>query len=161
MRTFKDNAGRTWTVSVEVDAIRRVRSALDVNLTSAAFSELLQQLLSDPVLLCDVIYVLCKPEAERQNVSDVEFGRAMAGDAIEHGTKALLEELANFTPNPRDRARVQRVLKTLYQLAEMSRDKVESSIEHETEKLLSRVELATYGRSSGSSPASSESIPAH
>ena len=106
MKTFKDNAGRTWTVSVDVDAIRRVRTALKVNLTSTDFGAVLEQILSDPVLLCDVLYVICKPEADRQKVSDEDFGRAMAGDAIEHATGALLEELANFTPNPRDRSRI-------------------------------------------------------
>jgi len=158
MRTFKDNAGRTWTVSIEVDAIRRVRSALNVNLTSTNFADVLQQLLSDPVLLCDVLYVLCKPEADKQNISDIDFGRAMAGDAIDHATQALLGELANFTPNPRDRARVQRVLRTLYQLAEMQRDKADENMDSETEKLLSQAEQATFGRSSGNSPESLGSI---
>jgi hypothetical protein len=32
MKTFKDNTGRTWTVSANVDAIKRVRSALEGNL---------------------------------------------------------------------------------------------------------------------------------
>jgi hypothetical protein len=82
MRTFKDNAGRTWTVSVDCDALKRVRTLLNVNLISTEFVKVLEQLLSDPVLLCDVLYVVCKPEAEKQSVSDVDFGRAMAGDAI-------------------------------------------------------------------------------
>ena len=32
MKTFIDNAGRTWTVAVNVDAIKRVRDLADVNL---------------------------------------------------------------------------------------------------------------------------------
>ena len=103
MKTFKDNAGRTWTVSVNVDAIKRVRSALDVDLMAAVEGELLEQLSSDPVLLCDVIYVVCKPEADAQQVSDEDFGRAMAGDAIEHATTALLEELVDFFPQGKRR----------------------------------------------------------
>jgi len=158
MRTFKDNAGRTWSVSVDCDAIRRVRSALKVNLVSTEFAKVLEQLLADPVLLCDVLYVICKPESEKQNVTDVDFCRAMAGDSIEHGTIALLEEIVNFTPNPKDRARVQRVLKALLQMAEESRDRADRKVDEELQKALSSVSPSkTSGRSSGRPPASSAS----
>lgn len=76
METFKDNAGHTRTVNV--DAIKRVRSALDVNPMVAVEGELLEQLASNPVLLCNVIYVVCKPKAAAQQDSDEDFGRAMA-----------------------------------------------------------------------------------
>jgi len=154
MKTFKDNAGRTWSVSVDVDAIRRVRTALKVNLTSTDFAAVLEQLLSDPVLLCDVLYVICKPEADRQKISDEDFGRSMAGDAIEHATAAFLEELANFTPNPRDRARVQRVIRAMWDLAEKTRDVAERNLEAEIAKVM------TSGPTSGGSPDSSGSTPA-
>jgi hypothetical protein len=103
MKTFNDNAGRTWTVAINVAAIKRVRTALDVNLMEAVEGDLLERLSSDPVLLCDVIYVVCKPEADTRNVSDEDFGRAMAGDAIEHATTALLEELVDFFPRGKRR----------------------------------------------------------
>lgn len=160
MRTFKDNAGRTWSVSVDVDGIRRVRTALNINLTSAQFNATLQQLLNDPVLLCDVLYVICKPDADKLNISDVDFGRAMSGDAIDHATKALLEELANFTPNQRDRARVQKVLTTLYQLAEIHRTKSDTLLDQEMQRLIQEAETTTSGPSFLNSPASSASIPA-
>ena len=98
MKTFKDNAGRSWTVSVNVAAIKRVKSLLDVNLMEAVEGDLLEKLSTDPVLLCDVVYAICKPEADAQGVTDEQFGQAMAGDAIEHATTALLEELIDFFP---------------------------------------------------------------
>lgn len=98
MKTFKDNASRSWTITVNVAAIKRVRSLLDVNLMEAVEGDLLEQFSTDPILLCDVVYVLCKPEADQQGVSDEQFGQAMAGDAIEHATTALLEELVDFFP---------------------------------------------------------------
>jgi hypothetical protein len=154
MKTFKDNAGRTWSVSVDVDAIRRVRTSLKVKLTSTDFASVLEQLLSDPVLFCDVLYVICKPEADRQKISDEDFGRSMAGDAIEHATAAFLEELANFTPNPRDRARVQRVIRAMWELTEKTRDAAERNLEAEIAKVM------TSGPTSGGSPDSSASTPA-
>ena len=32
MQTFRDNAGRTWTVAIDIAAIKRVRSLLDIDL---------------------------------------------------------------------------------------------------------------------------------
>jgi len=98
MRTFKDNAGRIWTVAVNVDAIKRVRSLLDVDLLGVVNGELVERLAADPVLLCDVLYALVKPEADAQGIPDEDFGRAMAGDAVEHATTVLLEELVDFFP---------------------------------------------------------------
>ena len=101
MPTFADNAGRTWTVAVNVDAIRRVRNTLDVNLLDAVSDDgqLLERLVVDPILLCDVLYVLVQPQAQAQGVSDEDFGRALGGDALDHATQALLEGLASFFPS--------------------------------------------------------------
>jgi len=103
MKTFQDNAGLTWSVAINVDAVKRVRSLLNINLMEVVEGDLIEQLSTDPILLCDVIYVVCKPEADAQNVSDEDFGRAMAGDAIEHATTALLEELVDFFPQGKRR----------------------------------------------------------
>jgi hypothetical protein len=103
MKTFVDNAGRTWTVAVNVDAIKRVRDLATVNLLEVIEGKLLERLIGDPVLLCDVIYSVCKPEADAKNIKDEDFGRAMAGDAIDGATTALLEELVDFFPQGRRR----------------------------------------------------------
>ena len=99
MKTFTDNAGRTWTVAINVECIKRVKTLLSVNLLDAIEGKLIEDLVSDPVLLCDVIYAVCKPEADTKEISDEEFGRAMAGDAIDNATTALLEELVDFFPS--------------------------------------------------------------
>ena len=160
MKTFTDNAGRTWTVTINVDAIKRVRGLLGVDLLEIVEGTLIEKLIRDPVLLCDVAYVVCKPEADAQGVSDEDFGRAMAGDAIEHATKALLEELVGFSPSPRDRANLQRVLETTWRVMDRARDLVEQkltsgAIDQQIERA-----LANATASSGSVPASSDSTPA-
>ncbi|MCL2641115.1 MAG: hypothetical protein FWD53_09750 [Phycisphaerales bacterium] len=103
MKTFVDNAGRTWTVSINVDTVKRVRDLAEVNLLEVIEGKLLERLIGDPVLLCDVIYSVCKPEADAKSISDVDFGRAMAGDAIDGATTALLEDLVDFFPQGRRR----------------------------------------------------------
>jgi hypothetical protein len=48
----------------------------------------------------------------------------MAGDAIEHATRALLDELVGFSPSPRDRANLQRILETTWRMMDRARDLV-------------------------------------
>lgn len=106
MKSFLDNAGRTWTLAVNVAAIKRVRALCDVDLTKIVeldaqgrpSAELLERLANDPVLLVDVLYAVCKPEADANGVTDEAFGGAMVGDAIEHATSALLDEVVDFFP---------------------------------------------------------------
>ena len=106
MKTFQDDAGHTWTVQIAAGDIKRIRSLLGVNLLDVLDDgcKLLAELHDDPVLLVDVIYCLCQPEADARNVTDEEFGRAMSGDALLHALNALLESLGDFFPSARQRA---------------------------------------------------------
>lgn len=54
MKTFNDNAGRTWTIAVNVDAVKRVRDLLGEDLLDV--KQILERLTIDPILLCDVVY---------------------------------------------------------------------------------------------------------
>jgi len=169
MRTFKDNQGREWTVEITVAAIKRVRGLAGVDLMEVleGSNGLIERLVRDPVLLCDVIYAACKPQADERQVSDEMFGASMAGDAIEHATAALLEELVDFCPSPRDRANLGRVLKATREVMDKARDVVERRIDELIDGgALERAVLeavpptveAAAGGSSGSAPASSASI---
>ena len=177
MKTFTDTAGRTWTVAVHVDSIKRVKSLLDVNLLDAVEGKLLEKLVADPVLLCDILYCLCKPQADAQGVSDEDFGRAMAGDAVEAATTALLEELADFFPAQR-RALLRKALGKLRALETLALSAAGERLDSpELEEQLratiaggaASAELAkvcvasaeqTAGGASGNSPGSSAATPA-
>ncbi|HPD28576.1 MAG TPA: hypothetical protein PLL20_01170 [Phycisphaerae bacterium] len=159
MKTFADNAGRTWTVTINVDAIKRVRGLLNVNLLEIVEGTLIERLIRDPVLLCDVVYAVCKPEADARNITDEEFGRAMAGDAIEHATTALLEELVAFCPSPRDRANLGRVLTATRRMMDRARDLIEQRLDSGVLEQLGEQALATAMSSSGDVPESAASIP--
>ena len=111
MKSFTDNAGRTWMVTVNVAAIKRVRALCGVDLNAIVemdeknnpSTRLLERLSTDPVLLVDVLYAVCKNEADAQGITDEEFGMAMAGDAIELATTALLDEVIDFFPEAKRR----------------------------------------------------------
>ena len=101
MHTFNDTLGRTWTVTITVDAIRRVRALLNINLPDAIEGKLLERLVTDPVLLCDILFALVQPEAQAKSITDEDFGKALGGDVLDHATSALLEELVDFFPSAR------------------------------------------------------------
>ena len=158
MKTFKDNADRTWTVTVNVDAIKRVRSLLSIDLMEAVEGKLIERLIGDPVLLCDVIYCVCKEDADAKGITDEEFGRAMAGDAIELATTALLEELVDFFPQGK-RQLLRKALAKLETLQETMLALVSERLDSPELDAQLLAELRKLGDSSGVSPASSESTP--
>jgi len=162
MKTFKDNAGRTWTIGINVAAIKRVKSLLDVNLLDTAGGRLIDRLISDPVLLVDVLYALCKPEADRLGLTDEQFGEAMAGDAIDLATTAMLEELADFFPKDRDRQRARRVLSMIGRMMDKAQDALDAKLtatEPQIETMLAQAMASELSSLSTSSPGSSASIP--
>jgi hypothetical protein len=158
MKTFNDNAGRTWTVTVNVDALKRVKSLLSVNLMEAVEGKLLERLVSDPVLLCDVIYAVCKGEADAKGVSDADFGRAMAGDAIDLATTALLEELVDFFPLAR-RQLLRKALEKLRKLESMALRAAQDRLDSPELERRMQEALNEFGGSAGSLEASSDSTP--
>ena len=151
MKTFKDNAGRTWQIAMNVTAAQRVRSMLDVDLLQLGGEaekpedHLFTRLHSDPCFLVDVLYVVCKPEADAAGVTDEQFGEAMAGDAIDQATKALLEEIVDFSPSPRDRARARRVLEKATEMIDKAQDVLDAKTTDEKLESQMADALATLG----------------
>ena len=129
MRTFTDNAGRTWTIALTVAAVKRVRDLAKLDLLNLANGRVFERLVADPVTLCDALYAACKPQADAEGISDEAFGEAMAGDAIEHASKALIEELIQFFPNARERAALSRVVRTMDAAMDRARSDVERKLE--------------------------------
>ena len=159
MKTFNDNAGRTWTIAVTVDAIKRVEGLIKgVNLANLTSGDppLLTRLETDVVLLCDVIFALVKPQADQMAVSDEEFGRAMGGDAIMAAHDAFWEELTGFFRQLR-RTDTARAIEKQAALVKATVEAIEQRIE--TFDTSAVIETA-LGSSAGSSPESPASIPA-
>ncbi len=100
MKAFKDKGGVVWELEVTVGVVKRVRAVLKIDL--AKFDETLYLRLSeDPVLLVDLLWVICEKQAQGRKVTDEQFGEGLAGDAIEEATTALLEAIADFFPGPK------------------------------------------------------------
>ena len=158
MKTFTDNAGRTWTVAINVDTVKRVRDLIHEDLLDV--ESVLKRLMIDPILLCDVVYCVVKPQADAQQITDVDFARAMAGDAIGQAKTALVEELVNFSPDPKDREVLGIAVMKFNTMADKARTLIKQKLG--SPELTQEIEaaLSAVGGSFTSLPESSASIPA-
>jgi hypothetical protein len=135
MKTFKDSAGRDWKVVIDTNAIKRARDTAGVDLVAIADGDLYGRLHLDPVLVCDVAWGVCLPEAESRKFSREDFNTVLVGDAIAGARTAILEDLVDFFPNP-------------------LRESLKKALARATET------PETPGGPSGTSPASAASTPA-
>ena len=106
MQTFTDTAGRVWSLAISTHTVKRVRTLLSVDLMEFVEGTLMGKLMGDIVLFVDVLYAVCKPEADARGVTDEQFGQAMSGEVIEAAEEALAEALFSFShPSRREAAR--------------------------------------------------------
>jgi hypothetical protein len=158
MKTFRDATGREWAVVIDVGAMKRVRGLTGVNLYSLIDDGFrgLGELLGDVITFVDVLYALCKPEADSRNVSDEDFGRLMRGDVIEAATSAFLDEYADFFPDPRVRTALGKVIDAGRTMGERAKARMDA----ELDELLAKASAETPNGSSNGAPESSASTPA-
>lgn len=154
---FKDTAGRPWSLALNIAVAKRVRAAnLGVDLLDEDLTAVLKRIFSDRILLVDVLFVVANENAEPdKRVSDVDFGRAMAGDAIEEGAIALLHAIRDFTPNPRARARVGKLVDSILEAMATVHDRADKVLD----AALARMQEEASGNTSSTSPESPASSP--
>ena len=159
MPTFRDRHGAEWLIDIEVSAIKRVRRLAGVDLLEVLDGRLIDRLMVDDVLLVDIVYALCRPQAEQRGVSDEDFGRAMSGDAIEQATRALLEGLVAFCRSPRKRQILGRAIEKVEAAMEAALDEAQREIERiDPGRIVARAPEPPGTRSTDA-PASSASTP--
>lgn len=153
MKSFQDCKGRSWDVTITVATIKRVRSLAGVDLMEAIDGEIIDRMGADPVLLVNVLYAVCKPQADAAMLNDEDFGESMAGDAIEHATAALIEALIDFFPNARDRAALREVYQAAMEVTETTRKIRDERISQGVIKEAVQEVLRKSGVTSTNSPA--------
>lgn len=163
MKQFTDTKGRVWDVELNVRQMKRVRDVLGVDLVNviqagkdgAVATDTLDRVANDPIILVDILWVLCEEQAKAAGVTDADFGSSLAGDSISEATRAFLDELVDFFPGAR-----RLFLKKAVDLAR----KYEAESLGALEKALASPEFEERVKTSLTPPAalqeSAESIPA-
>jgi hypothetical protein len=98
MRQFIDTNGAAWQISLTIDAIKRVKCVLGIDLASPqeGTPPTIARLDSDIIFLCDVLYVLLKPQCDAAGIDDVGFAQRLGGETITAAHDALFTELTDF-----------------------------------------------------------------
>ena len=170
MPAFTDKRGDEWTVALDINVLRRVRNTLDVNLCDRIVlgrggdddEPLLERLRDDPVLLVDLLYVLCRPQCEDRGISDEGFAAIFHGPSIEAATRALLEALDDFFQSPASKLTLAFETKR-EERAKTAGEAIASLTDEDWDQLMNhavRLAASRYGLPSSSSPDSSAATSA-
>ena len=159
MKIFKDNRNREWQLVLNVYEMKQIRAKLGIDLIDViqldksgnVQVDMIDRIANDPCLLVDILWVLCEAQAKELDVTDVDFGSSLAGDAIENATKAFLDELVDFFPGAK-----RLFLRKAIELAQKYSGEMTAALEKAlaSPELEERVKAAM--NSSTSSPGSSE-----
>ncbi|MGE3809127.1 MAG: hypothetical protein AB7K24_31065, partial [Gemmataceae bacterium] len=160
MHQFTDAKDRTWEIEIDVAVIKRVRDLTNVYLPSLADhgGEPLRDLLNDYPRFIDLLFAMCKDQAEKNLGSvdtDMEFGRGFSGDALEDASNAFVAALLDFFPDRRAREALKKVVAKSKQLSL----KIVECVEQRLDSLDLDSLAQKLSESSGPAPASSGSTP--
>jgi len=133
---------------------RQTRSAPFDIIDTTNIANTLQILRSQYGKVGEVLYAICRKQAEDKKISRDEFLDGLRGDAIEAGVKAIEEELVDFFPS-RLRKMVGLLASRMDDMAAQLTAKAEAGLEAVTLESL----LEQSGTPSTKLPASSESTP--
>jgi hypothetical protein len=154
--SFSDSQGDRWDLRLDIGLARRIRDVLGVDLVNHG-GDAIERLGRDVFLLVDVLFLTCEAQAASRGVSDEQFGRRLAGDAIAAAVDAFMEALANFTPSPR-RAILTMVWQKTKAIAAAQQATVQAMLDNG--QIDAAIEdVMTSGSSCSASPESSASSP--
>ena len=98
MPSFKTQDGHEYIVRIDAPKIRDARTELEIDLGQLDFGPIAQRLASDPVLLVDVLWILCRDQCNTAGITATKFGESLVGDAIDAASDALIKARADFSP---------------------------------------------------------------
>lgn len=136
--TFKDAAGRTWTLALSIGKARRIKDATAVDFGAVADGRVFLELGADPFKLCAVLFLLCEAQADLQNVTPEAFAEALDGEAIDAAMEALIAAIVLFTRAPM-RGAMERVIATTLAAQAKSMEAVERWTEANAERIAETV----------------------
>ncbi len=103
--TFKDINGVEWAVRIDLATARKVRDRMKTVETLKDFdfldcAAIALALETDVFFAADLLYEVCRDEAQARGVDAAAFGAALRGRALFDAVAALTAEYLNFFPDP-------------------------------------------------------------
>lgn len=103
MAKYTDTKGREWPVRLTVRTVKSIRDEVTdgekpFDILDISGGVVLAKLNTDPVLVSDTLWIICRELAKERGVSQDDFLDSLTGDAILDAGAALVEALADFFP---------------------------------------------------------------
>ena len=104
MTTYKDCKNHEWIVRIDVRNLKKIRERVknkngeSIDLLDAGNALFLNALLSDPVLLTDILWILVENQAREDGLTMEAFQIAHRGNVLLEAQRTLAEALAEFFP---------------------------------------------------------------
>lgn len=101
MQTFKDRNGKSWLLEITLGAAMRVNREIGLNLYTLIDNNQdgLMKLLGDPLQLADVLWIIVRPTAEANGITQDCFFESLLGDTLEKAQDAFVEAYCDFFPD--------------------------------------------------------------
>ena len=130
MKTFKDNAGHDWNLSLNIGTAMLVKDRLGIDLLQPETGDppLLTRLGTDEILLAQVISALLESQFEAQKVDERQIYQCFDGPTFARAHEAFYDELIDFfqSRGRHDRAKaVQKQKKMIHAGVEAATTRVE------------------------------------
>lgn len=135
-------AGLGWRLSLNGWQLKKLKERIGFD---ARDPDSIMQAASDPVLLVDVLYLLCEDQAKEFSVSERQFGEALAGDVLEQAVDAYLKETVDFFP-PRQRPALNKMLAKMTDFQNRATAMAEEKIDSPEMESLFQAELTKASR---------------
>ena len=154
-RQFTDSQGNAWDLTINVAALKRCKTLAGIDLAAKIEGDLFDTLADDPILLCNTLAAIVRPQMELQGIDDEGFAAGLDGDVIDDAAAALIEALVYFFRN-RHGGIVAKIAKKRKALDRMTAKAVDAYIDSgQIEKRLQKVLAEQLGPQSGDAPGSS------
>jgi hypothetical protein len=170
MRSFTDKNGKQWLVDITWLTVERVRAACGIDMPGLFDPQLdnYGKLLGDELKLIEVVYECCRSSAEKDGLTLDDLKATWQGEIADAAQEAWKEALIDFFRDPARRAALRTMLKTIEEVGEKVIERGTAELTTAASepafdavwKLLKSGLANGSNAASGSTPATSDSIPA-
>lgn len=131
MRSFIDAEGRDWALDMNISSARPLsefckKSDPSVNLFDATS---FLTAVGDIIFAVDCLSVMTAEQRDRRGMTPADFGRALKGKTAYEAQRALIEEYADFFPDPATAGILRRSLNRLSESSKREEEVVEKALE--------------------------------
>lgn len=92
MHTFKDVNGKDWTIQLDTNMTRELRSEIGVDLLNLD-KQTVSDLTTNDEMLVDVISFICTEQIKHKEMDAKSFAACMVGEALDNACDALVNEV--------------------------------------------------------------------